>query len=74
MTEDILNKRKDALKKAVHDCFREMYAKAQPSADWDKIIKEFEKGIRPADEKVYEQHYLSQEEFEYIILINYFIE
>ena len=67
MTEDILNKRKDALKRAVHDCFREMYAKAQPSADWDKIIKEFEKGIRPADEKVYEQHYLSQEEFEYIM-------
>ena len=59
--------RKEILNKAIHDCFKEMYAKAQPSADWDQIIKEFEEGKRNKDEKVYEQHYLSQEEYTYIL-------
>ena len=59
--------RKEILNKAIHDCFKEMYAKAQPSADWDQIIKEFEEGKRGKDEKVYEQHYLSQEEYTYIL-------
>ena len=34
--------RKEILNKVVHDCFKEMYAKAQPSADWDQIIKEYD--------------------------------
>lgn len=59
--------RKEILSKAVHDCFKEMYAKAQPSADWDQIIKEYETGVRGKDERVYEQHYLSQEEYMYIL-------
>lgn len=59
--------RKSILDKAVHDCYKEMYAKAQPSADWDQIVKEFEEGKRNKDERVYEQHYLSQEEYIYIV-------
>lgn len=59
--------RKEIIEKAVHDCFREMYAKAQPSADFDKIVQEFKEGKRDKDERVYEQHYLSQEEYHYIV-------
>lgn len=59
--------RKSILNKAIHDCFKEMYAKSQPSADWDQIIKEFEEGKRDKNERVYEQHYLSQEEYTYIV-------
>ena len=59
--------RKEILSKAVHDCFKEMYAKSQPSGDWDQIIKEYETGVRGKDERVYEQHYLSQEEYIYIL-------
>lgn len=59
--------RRSILDKAVHDCYKEMYAKAQPSADWDQIIKEYEEGKRNKNERVYEQHYLSQEEYTYIV-------
>ena len=38
--------RREVLDKAIHDCYREMYAKAQPSADWDQIVQEFKDGKR----------------------------
>ena len=59
--------REEILNTAIHDCYKEMYAKAQPSADWDQIIKEFKEGKRDKNECVYEQHYLSQQEYTYII-------
>ena len=59
--------RREVLDKAIHDCYREMYVKAQPSADWDQIVQEFKDGKRDKDERVYEQHYLSQEEYTYIV-------
>ena len=59
--------RKEILSKAAHDCFKEMYAKAQPSAGWDQIIKEYKTGVRSKDEQVNIQHYLSQEEYTYIL-------
>ena len=59
--------RKEVLERAVRDCFTEMYEKAQPSISWDQIIREFKDGQRDKDERVYEQHYLSQEEFTYIV-------
>ena len=59
--------RREVLDKAIHDCYREMYAKAQPYADWDQIVQEFKDGKRDKDERVYEQHYLSQEEYTYIV-------
>lgn len=44
-----------------------MYAKAQPSADWDQIVEEFKEGKRNKDERVYDQFYLSEEEYLYIV-------
>ena len=58
--------RRDVLAEAVHDCYKEMYAKAQPSADWDQIIQDFKDGKYPKDTKIYERHYLSQAEYLYI--------
>ena len=55
------------LKQAIHDCMAEMYAKAQPMADYDNLIEEYKAGKIGKDEKIYERHYLSQEEFNYIL-------
>jgi len=61
--------RKDILMQAVHDCYKEMYAKAQPMADYDNILAEFKEGKinEDKDGKVYERHYLSSEEHKYIV-------
>jgi hypothetical protein len=60
--------REKILEKAIEDCYREMYAKAQPSADWDKLIQDYNDG--KIDEKkdgaVFNRHYLSSDEFSYI--------
>lgn len=61
--------RDNVLLQAVEDCYREMFAKAQPEADWDNLIDEYKAG--KIDEKkdgpVYDRHYLSYEEYVYII-------
>lgn len=61
--------REEVLSKAYEDCIREMFAKAQPSADWDNIIEEYKAG--KIDEKkdgpIYDRHYLSHDEFVYIM-------
>lgn len=61
--------REEVLCKAYEDCIREMFAKAQPSADWDNIIEEYKAG--KIDEKkdgpIYDRHYLSAEEYKYIL-------
>jgi len=59
--------RKEILKKAYHDCMCEMYAKAQPAADWDNLVEEYRQGKIGKDERIYERHYLSQYEFKYIL-------
>lgn len=59
--------RDKVLDKAIMDCYREMYAKSQPSADWDQLVKDAEDGKISKDEKIYEHHYLSQEEYQYIV-------
>ena len=58
--------RKEILEKAYHDCMCEMYAKAQPAADWDNILEEYRTGKLGKDERVYDRHYLSMDEFLYI--------
>lgn len=58
--------RKEILEKAYHDCMCEMYAKSQPEADWDNLIEEYRTGKIGKDERVYERHYLSMDEFLYI--------
>lgn len=62
-----MKNREDILKKAVDDCFREMYAKAQPSADFDQLVQDAKDGKIGKDECVYERYYLSSEEFKYIV-------
>lgn len=61
--------REEVLCKAYEDCIHEMFAKAQPSADWDNIIEEYKAG--KIDEKkdgpIYDRHYLSAEEYKYIL-------
>ena len=58
--------RKEIIQKAFDDCMREMYAKSQPEADYDNLIQEYKEGKIGKDERVYDRHYLSQEEFLYI--------
>ena len=52
--------------KAFHDCMKEMYAKSQPEADYDNLLEEFRSGKIGKDERIYERHYLSMDEFLYI--------
>lgn len=61
----MLNRQK-ILEQAFHDCMKEMYAKAQPSVDYDQLLEDARNGKIGKDEKVYERHYLSSEEFDYI--------
>ena len=58
--------RKEILNKSYHDCMGEMYAKSQPEADYDNLIEEYRTGKIGKDERIYDRHYLSQEEFFYI--------
>lgn len=54
------------LEQAYHDCMKEMYARSQPSADYDQLLEDAKNGKIDKDEQVYERYYLSQEEFEYV--------
>ncbi len=59
--------RETVIKQAFHDCMEEMYAKAQPSADYDTLIELVKKGvISESETPIYQRYYLSQKEFEYI--------
>lgn len=59
--------REKVIEQAFHDCMKEMYEKAQPSADYDKIIEDAKAGKIGKDELIYNRYYLSQEEFKYIL-------
>lgn len=61
--------RRDIMQEAYNACMREMYAKAQPSADYDAIVAGVKDGtIQDSDkDPVYSRHYLSQEEFKHIL-------
>lgn len=59
--------RNEVIKQAMHNCLKEMYAKSQPMADYDNLIEEYKSGKIGKDERIYERHYLSQAEFQYIL-------
>ena len=61
--------REEVLCKAYEDCIREMFAKAQPMADFDNIIEEVKAGKidEEKDGPIYDRHYLSAEEYKYIL-------
>ena len=55
--------REDIICEAIMRCKREMYKRAQPSANYDELLKKY-KGTK---EKIYERYYLSNEECKYIV-------
>ena len=59
--------RDKVIERAVLDCYREMYRKAQPRANFDDYRRKIANGEIPSDTKIYERHYLPQAEFEYIL-------
>ena len=61
--------REEVLCKAYEDCIREMFSKAQPAADWDNLIEEYKAGKidENKDGPIYDRHYLSDKEFQYIL-------
>lgn len=60
--------RREMLSRAVTDCMREMYAKAQPSIDYDELVEKVKSGeiVDTNENPVYNRHYLSMQEFDYI--------
>ena len=66
MNNNILS-RKKVLEKAYDDCMAELYRKSQPSADINEYIEKIKSGELPKDTRVYERHYISKEELEYIV-------
>lgn len=61
--------RNKVIEKAYTDCMRELYRKAQPSASYDEYVRQYKAGeLRDDDaDRVYNRHYLSTEEYEYIL-------
>ena len=59
----------DIIMEAIERCKKEMYARAQPPANYDDIIKGYEEEQAAGKEitRVYTRHYLSQQEFIYIL-------
>lgn len=58
--------RQKIIEQAFHDCMKEMYARSQPSVDYDQLLEDAKNGKIGKDERVYERYYLSTEEFNYI--------
>ena len=61
--------REQVIKQAYEDCMTEMYAKSQPPADYKKLVDGVKNGEiedSPGNE-LYKRHYLSEEEFKYIL-------
>ena len=62
-----MKERDDILIQAIKECYTEMFAKAQPMADYENLLEEAKTGKISKDEHIYDRHYLSQEEYAYII-------
>lgn len=64
----ILN-RNDVLHEAYIECLTEMYAKSQPPADFKKLNEDVKNGVidEKNDTPIHDRHYLSYEEYEYIL-------
>ena len=61
--------RNDVIKKAYDECLTEMYAKAQPPLDYMDTVRRIKKGeeVETKLDPLYQRHYLSQDEFHYIL-------
>lgn len=65
----IMLDREKVISQAFHDCMKEMYAKAQPSVDYDQLVADFKSGkiTEGPNDHIYDRYYLSSEEFSYIL-------
>jgi hypothetical protein len=59
--------REDILEQACIECLTEMYAKAQPPLDFKQYYEDVKSGKISKEDKVYEYHYLSSAEINYIV-------
>lgn len=59
--------RKDIIQRAYEDCMEEMFRKSQPSGSYKEYVEKAQKGEITEKDRVYEWHYLSQDEYTYII-------
>ena len=55
--------RSSVIEQAILECLTEMYAKVQPSADFNKLMESYKGTNKP----FYQWYYLSEEEFHYIL-------
>lgn len=62
-----MKERDDILAQAIKECYTEMYAKAQPMADFENLLEESRTGKITKDDHIYDRHYLSHDEYVYII-------
>lgn len=59
--------RTDVMARAYTECLNEMYFKSQPSASYDGYIEKLRNGEINLEDKIYERHYLADEEYRYIL-------
>lgn len=57
----------EVFSEAIYKCYKEMYANAQPPVDYDELIKLAKEGKEDKNTPFYMQHYISEEEYKYII-------
>lgn len=66
--KDNIKTTKDELyAEAVYRCYKEMYANAQPSVDYDVLLAKAKNGEEDPNHPFYSQHYLSHKEYQYIL-------
>lgn len=58
---------KKIFQRAFDECMEEMYNKSFPSASWKEYIEKYNSGEIGKNDHIYERHYLSREEFNYIL-------
>lgn len=54
------------MREAIDRCLSEMFEKAQPRANWHEYLEMVKRGEISKDERIYDRHYLSEVEFNYI--------
>lgn len=59
--------RQDIIRKAIDECYNEMYKWAQPSINLEEYIKNPELRKESENDKFYTRYYLSQENMKYIV-------
>jgi len=58
---------KEIFSEAFDRCMEELYNKSYPKASWKEYVEKFERGELGKDDRIYERHYLSYEEYTYIL-------